>query len=505
MKLHMNSRKSSNIMFVDDQHILYRSGTRRSLCPATRFAHNPIIWPTFPWEVAIGWTSVYHNPDLGQYQMWYQAYANVSKESETPDTLVCYAESSDGYEWKKPMLNLFAFEGVGETNIVMVGSGGHSIRYGNSVVVDPNESDCTRRYKMGFFDFIVDSSGVERPGLAVAFSHDGIHWSKYPEGPRLPANYCEHGEDVPITGETENGLDYRVPLSMSDAVDIFWDPLRKLWAWYGKSWIDGPDGRMAWKHGMARTESRNFIDWSQPNLLMVPDDSDPEHLEFHSAPVFYCDGMYFCLNQLLDRSTRGGVIDIELAVSHDGTNFCRPFRDQFFLPRNSELKAFDAGSILTNASPVILDKEIRFYYGGYDQGATGSDDANLVSGVGMASIPRGRFAGISPVDESSQTTLRDPLKKIGQITLKPINFSNVSSLSLNADSGKGVVRVEILTRFGIRIKGFTLADAVPIVGDSLEHSIEWHNKRIDELEAGEFILRIHMDNATVFGLNLVYI
>ena len=169
------------------------------------------------------------------------------------------------------------------------------------------------------------------------------------------------------------------------------------------------------------------------------------------------------------------------------------------------MKAFDAGSILTNASPVILDKEIRFYYGGYDQGATGSDDSNLVSGVGIASIPRGRFAGISPVDESSQATLREPLKKIGQITLKPINFSNVSSLSLNADTGKGVVRVEILTRFGMRIKGFTLEDAVPIIGDSLEHSIKWYDKRIVDLEAGEFILRIHMDNATVFGLDLTYI
>ena len=50
---------------------------------------------------------------------------------------------------------------------------------------------------------------------------------------------------------------------------------------------------MGWKHGMARTQSNDFVHWSTPELLLTPDDDDPPHMEFHSAPVFYLDGAYF--------------------------------------------------------------------------------------------------------------------------------------------------------------------------------------------------------------------
>ena len=102
-----------------------------------------------------------------------------------------------------------------------------------------------------------------------------------------------------------------------------------------------------------------------------------------------------------------------------------PFRDALFLARSPDPTSFDAGCILTNASPIILDDEIRFYYGGYDQGATGADDTKLISGIGLATIPRGRFAGISPVEYSDQQTLLTPLEHIGQVTLKPLDLSRI--------------------------------------------------------------------------------
>ena len=55
--------------------------------------------------------------------------------------VVCYAESDDGVHFVKPELDLFAFNEVQRTNIVLVGSGGHSLRYANSVVVDPRDPD----------------------------------------------------------------------------------------------------------------------------------------------------------------------------------------------------------------------------------------------------------------------------------------------------------------------------------------------------------------------------
>ena len=63
-------------------------------------------------------------------------------------------------------------------------------------------------------------------------------------------------------------------------------------------------------------------------------------------------------------------------LSRDGIGWERPFRAPFFLARSS-VPSFDSGSIFTNSTPVILDDEIRFYYGAYSQGATGADDRTV--------------------------------------------------------------------------------------------------------------------------------
>ena len=99
---------------------------------------------------------------------------------------------------------------------------------------------------------------------------------------------------------------------MSDGVDALWDPQRAVFALYGKMWIDGPDGGMFWKHAMGRTQSRDFVGWSSPEIVCTPDDDDPPHVEFHTTPVFYYKGVYWCLNQILNRAEGGGMIDIEL-------------------------------------------------------------------------------------------------------------------------------------------------------------------------------------------------
>ena len=203
---------------------------------------------------------------------------------------------------------------------------------------------------------------------------------------------------------------------MADALDAMWDPVREVFAIYGKMWIDGPDGKMYWKHAAGRTESKDFIHWSQPQLVMTPDEFDPDYVEFHTTPVFYYEGVYFACPQILNRNENGGSMDIELAISRDGINFQRPFRKPFFLPRASP-GAFDSACVFTNTTPVVLDDEIRFYYGGYSGGATGDAEHVEKSGIGLATMRRDRFVGVRPIE------------KIGQITLKPIGLEETKSRS----------------------------------------------------------------------------
>ncbi|MBT4137129.1 MAG: hypothetical protein HOE48_04395 [Candidatus Latescibacteria bacterium] len=484
-------------LFADDHHILYRSGTQRIMTSPKRHSSNPLILPDKPWEVAIGWTSIYHNPETGKYQLWYQSYCGKSVQDKRYGCVVCYAESDDGIHFVKPDLDLFSFENIEQTNIVLIGSGGHSFRYCNSVLVDDRHPDPNCRYKMTYFDWAQTDEG-EFPGLHVAFSPDGTHWNKYPEAPLLKIAYGQGKRDLPLTTDTDRP--WAVSLSMSDASDVFFDPTRQVYAWYGKMWIDGPDGRMGWKHAMGRTESTDFINWTTPQLVCAPDDNDLPHVEFHTTPVFYHQGLYLCLNQLLNRAEDGGVINIELMLSRDGLNWNRPFRNTFFLARGDSGN-FDSGSIFTNATPVILEHEIRFYYGAYSSGATGANNDEQKSGVGLATLPKDRFACIAPLPKSDLPTQQEPLENIGQITLKPTQINQYKQITLNADATNGTLYTELLSESGQRVPGYTKEDSVPIQGDAFDHTIAWKNHTLQDLDDRAYMMRIHLDNAVVYAMN----
>ena len=479
--------QSRTLLLVDDQHILYRSAIERVLNPPRPHLRNPVLRDDeFPWEIAIGWCSVYREPNSGKYQLWYQAFSGNLAPSRPLRCVVCYAESEDGIDWHKPRLKLFRYGDIQETNIVLIANGGYSDRYGAAVLVDPLDPDSSRRYKMSYFDFAREH-GQERPGLAVAFSPDGIHWTKYPEAPLLPAAYGNLGAAVPFSGDAAEP--WLVPLSISDATDAFFDRGRERFVLYHKMWIDGPDGAMFWKHGMGRTESRDFVHWSRPQLVLTPDEHDPAWVEFHHSPVFPYRDAYFGLLQILNRAERGGIMDIELAISRDGLAWQRPFRKPYFLAR-SPGGTFASGSLLTNGTPIVDGREIRFYYGGYSEGATGSDDHLLTTGIGMASLPLDRFVGLAPIDDC------------GQITLRQLDLTGVVRIALNVQAAHGAAWVELLDEQGYRVRGFSRAEAVPIQGDLLVAEARWKQCELAALAPGNYCIRIYLEKASLFALTL---
>jgi hypothetical protein len=468
-----------SMLFVDDSDVLYYAGARRELRPLDRHSANPVIIARDkPWEIEIAWNSVYRDHKTGHYQMWYQAYSGKFAKAKTHQCAVCYAESDDGIHWAKPNLGIHSYNGIKDTNIVLIGNGGTSINYCNSVVVDPIEDDKSKRYKMAYWDFS-QADGREYPGLSVAFSADGIRWTKYPQGALLRGSYVEKGTPPPFSDDTTG---WNIPLSFSDAMDAIYDPKRGEYAIYHKMWIDGPDGNTGWKHAMGRTHSKDFIHWSNPELLLAPDDRDPPSLEFHHSPVFYYGDRYFGLLQILNRAVRGGVIDIELAVSRDGLQWDRPFRNRYFLPKN-DLKAFDSGNMTTNATPVFLEDEFRFYYGGGSEGATSQDVYAVKSGIGLATMPRDRFASLRAAHGTCQ------------ITTKPFPIGENRLIALNADARRGAIAVELLDGYGRLLKGFTKDEAVKLTTDSLNHSIKWSHGDVRQLSAGEYMLRLHLSGA----------
>jgi hypothetical protein len=520
------------ILFVDDHDVLYRAGTRKEVVPLRKFEGNPVITPEKPWEAMLGWVSTYRDPQTGRCQMWYQAYNEKrAAEDKRLKSVVAYAESADGKTWTKPELDLFPYFETKKTNIVLIGApNGYGDRYNNSVLVDPRDPDPARRYKMVFYDWEPDDARNLGAGMRVAFSPDGIHWTRH-EGMVHKTQFGAKGMQMPFAGESvyvegppKNGRPYKswlVPLSMSDAQDVFYDDLKGRYVSYGKMWMQGPDGGSHWKHGMGRIESEDFIHWSKPQFILGVDDRDAPQLEFHTSPVFLHNGQYFSLNQILNRSA--GHMDIELMSSRDGFAWERNYRDTHFLERGKGA-VFDAATLLTNATPHLVGDEMWFYYGGYRGtaiGAVGLDrqvigGKDYFSGIGLATMPRDRFVAVVPSPESN---LRNSLKvnkatvgkpapqaakpnTIGQVTLKPLDFAGVKAITLNADAAKGKVFVEILNEDGYRVRGFSKDDAVPVTGDSLAAAVRWKEKTLSDLKPGRYMLRLHLDNAKLFACTL---
>ncbi|MGC3969276.1 MAG: hypothetical protein QM775_18530 [Pirellulales bacterium] len=354
----------------------------------------------------------------------------------------------------------------------------------------------------------------------MAFSPDGIHWTKHGTmviktpfgGKGAQPPLIEEGiyvEEKLKTGVVRKS--WRVPMSMSDALDVLFDPRLQKFVGYGKMWISGPDGGLAWKHAMGRVESDDFLHWSKPELVSAVDDRDPPHVEYHTSPVFFYNEQYFSLNQSLDRGA--GTIDAELISSRDGRRWDRTFANQWILPRGAADK-FDAGSLITNGTPVVLDDEMRFYYGAYrgtavgggglDRQVVGSTDYH--SGVGLAVARRDRLVavGVNPQTPVKGQKRGAPqlVNRIGQVTLKPLDFTGKSRLTVNTDARQGTVRVEILNEDGFRLRGFTKDEAVPLKTDDLKLEARWKEKTLRDLPAGRYQIRVHLDQAQLFALTL---
>lgn len=129
----------------------------------------PVIKADKPWEGVSAITGPYVYGTVfwesGKLRMWYQV---LNKGNH-----VGYAESRDGIAWTKPELGIIEFNGSKANNLVVSAfqpeaSGGGEC-HDPSVIRRPNESDASRRYALYGFD---GKAGHAR----VAFSPDGLRW-----------------------------------------------------------------------------------------------------------------------------------------------------------------------------------------------------------------------------------------------------------------------------------------------------------------------------------------
>jgi len=161
-------------LFLDGATIEEQSGLERVFHAAQPHSANPVLKRDKLWEgeAAITGPYVYGTAfrEGEKLRMWYQVL--------TRGNHVCYAESRDGINWSKPNLGIIEFNGSKDNNLVVSAyqpeacGGGHCHNPG--VLVRPGEKDPQRRHALYGFD-------PEAGHARVAFSPDGLHWRYDPE------------------------------------------------------------------------------------------------------------------------------------------------------------------------------------------------------------------------------------------------------------------------------------------------------------------------------------
>ena len=493
-------------LFLDDRVVERVDGVERRLHRPRRSAQNPILEPEHPWELSGGGIHLYggtvlYDEEDRVFKMWYRTSTEPDGSYRT-----CYATSEDGVMWEKPELGLVDYAGSTRNNLLPPAIGtSRQIRRPN-LIVDYEESDPGRRYKMVYMD------GVDgRWALCQGYSADGIHWQL-----NVGAPTCF---DRPVA---PNGILFG------------WDPRRREFVHYHRS-----DGRLAadvdgrsvrTRHAVMRTTSRDFETWGDTAVALTRGDSDPPHWNpshgVDLAGFLYTDDLYI---GFVDTTTAHSVEEVppelwvtvyadsfaqyrtELVISRDGVEWQRAQPHWEFI-RPGLWGTWDRDHIGLS-KPIVKDGEVFVFYSGSNlpMGATAVDHplrdlANtVVDGQRM-----GHAIGLAPMRVDGFASM-DGCQAGGTLTTKPLLFDG-DRLLVNARAPEkaftekdeptaphGRLDVEILDSDGRPLAGFAREDCDTFTGDELNHTVTWRGKSTIEARARPLRLRFYLRNAALYA------
>ena len=417
--------------------------------------------------------TVLYDPAQPHFRIWYNLGTSVG-------TAYAYAESPDGITWERPTLGIVDVGGSAANNLFRTGG------YGPGLAVDdgPDCPDPARRYKTFLFGSFVDGRVTHHQpgnpsGLCVSFSADGIHWNDYEANPVLP--YYD-----------EASPDFR--RAAGDISDTIWDPLKKRYLLLLKMYAvpeDGYPGATAnaapgQRRLVGQSESPDFIHWTEPRRIVVPDKNEPGCEEYYGMHPMVRGGQYIGFLRVLrdDLPADGGgpvqgIGWTELCTSRDGETWQR-FREPF-LDRSREPGTWDHAMAWFGDCVQVGDEEF-IYYGGYSAGHKVGDRQ-----IGLAKLRANGF--VSRDAGGARGYLRTPFVAL-----------SASTMSVNADV-EGELRARVLDAEGRPLPGFDWDDCSPIRGDSVRHAVRWSGD-LRSLGGRPVRLEFALRNASLYAFDL---
>jgi len=237
-----------------------------------------------------------------------------------------------------------------------------------------------------------------------------------------------------------------------------------------------------------RRESPDSIQWTDPELIIVPDENDPLHQEFYYLAMQREDnwaigflGNYRCWEQ---------TMDIELCFSRDTHHWQRPLRGGW-IPRGSVPETDCMSAYATNRMIDEGDTWLMLYQGGNCKHNWGLPEGveEKVNVPMAARAPKGRLAGLKTTE-----------RMVGSLTLKPFNQS-AEEITVDANI-RGRLQAELRDPFGRPVEGYELNSCPPITGDSRCHVLRWESgKTSADYRYDTVSLRLEIEDGTLYSID----
>ena len=441
-------------IFVDDLLLAQKTGVVRKVHPCRKLP-EPVMVSREPWEQdgidqrIYVYGTVRRDRDTGRFRMWYNR-----------NHLVLYATSDDGLDWRRPALGLYESDGSKANNIVFPHF--HS----PSVVYNPREADPDQRYQM------LGCGKVAGRGYYAAHSPDGLHWELYPKNPVLPSSDTCTLALNPTTGE--------------------------YLAFHKRT----PEHRGKRRRLVYLATSRDVQHWSEPTLVMAPDEIDDaqvqaeggRYAQFYNMSVFPYGGQFLGLVTHFRytgppkergplQSGDDGPVDVQLVHSRDGRRWHRCEDRSPVIPTGPH--AYDAGCVLGVINgPVVVGDELWLYYTAITTTHGGYVPKKKIT----IALAKWRLDGLVSLDAGAEG---------GVVETVPLRCPS-GRLVVNADASGGELRVGVLDEEGSPLPGFAEADCVPLGADAVRHTVRW--KQHDRLPVDRPLrLRFRLKNARLFS------
>ncbi len=432
-------------LFIDEFLIASSRDVTLTMNPPHQI-FEPVLVADKPWEVqGIGaYNTVLKEGD--KFRMWYDALFMGGLPQEGARRL-CYAESTDGIKWHKPVLRLVEFDGSKENNIVAPLNPRRSMQ-GATVFIDAQVPE-EERYKLWSKLTVTKedrAKGLES-GLWAMYSPDGIHWMPYDDNPN-PKTHCD----------TQNV--------------VFWDERLERYVGYVR-WKEGEEGKR-WR-AVGRVESSDFHNWSKVEKVFEADELDLNAtqargeipvLDFYTSAAMkypFAQDAYFMLPSAFwhwgeDRFP--DTMDVQLLTSRDGIKWQRAGGRKPFM-RLGMTDSLASKMIFASPGVVRVGDELWMYFAGFNEPHY-AESRN--SALFRATL---RLDGFISADTPYEG---------GELTTTPLVFSG-GRLELNLDtSAGGSLKVEIQDESGRPIDGFGLEDADELNGNSVRMCVTWNGK-----------------------------